>query len=913
MKELNAHVNVIATIAVLCLCGMSTSIAGITNTWNNADAPGGNAPTNAYSWASADNWQNPTVPQYLGDGALLGTPGTAPRFIRLPDDIALTHVGWGAGNYLLGDMRFGEFSDGAFPARDAGLSSGTILFGDFYQTSTKKMPYIGAWAIAGYFKKAQRSYARTGDLTIRMDLWADSSSNVRKAPILDDGSGTANGSFAFYGPRGAPAQSGVFSQTAQSPYVKVVSMSGNVAPGSQIVGTTGIPEGTFVRYVFGDSGWLKLSENATQTLAENTFHFTAITPSVQQFIRNEIGSNAGVGGWRIRAIKYREEDGLRLVYREVKMTDTYRRCNWGLTAEECADGWIPGDLVISNVAYTTAFIPTNALYRARLELPNVLDAHWLCGADCDSRLTVPEGRTGGLLHVRDFKGRLEKRGAGTLELGVDATVVPGSFKATEGRAKLYSTEDGQPLTLAKIELAAGATLEIPEAGLNVSNLVAEAGSCVYGPGKLTVLVSTTGVPGVAEGAELEVPAKDLTRDCVAKEGQWMHLDASETNTFVTTVENGTNFVSRWNDLNGGACSARAFRLGQAGYGQPWIRANGYRGMPYLDLGPVVTIENGAINGLMRFLQFYRDDDSYSFGASGAGGGGTLEVPFIKTIFIMAGTEYGGGALLASAYNAYKDYGFVHTESVDFSTSIASCKGSWNSARFGSGTYFYTNGVLRAGTETTFSGGWDVFTYTTSKDVMKSGGLGACCVAPGNVNMTYDSCYGGLLYGEVILYTNELTEVQIDRINAYLQRKWRGQVREGDAAVADFVSVGAGSKISVVGGGAVESSGVCGGGTVDGNLILTEDATFDLPVGEDGYVQTLTVDGKVTLPRHATVSITGGKMRPGEYAILSFGSCEGDVSDWTVSCVDERCKYSLLRTGNAVVLRIVPDGMLIFIR
>ena len=902
---LNAHVNV----AVLCLCGMSTAIAGITNTWNNADAPGGNAPTNAYSWASADNWQNPTVPQYLGDGALLGTPGTAPRFIWLPDDIALTHVGWGAGNYLLGDMRFGEFSDGAFPARDAGLSSGTILFGDFYQTSTKKNPWIGEWAIAGYFKKAQRACSRTGDLTIRMDLWADSSSNVRTAPILDDGFGTANGSFAFYGPRGAPAQSGVFSQTAQSPYVKVVSMSGNVVPGSRIVDTAGIPEGTFVKYVFGDSGWLQLSEAATQTIDENAFSFAAITPSVCQTIVNEIGSNSSAGGYRIRAVKYREEDGLRLVYREVRRTDGYKRCNWGLTAAECAEGWIPGDIVISNFTYSTAFITTNALYVARMELPNVLDSHWLCGDDCDSRLTVPEGRTGGLLHVRDFKGKIEKRGDGTLVLGVDATVVPGSFKATEGRAKLYSTEDGQPLTLAKIELAAGATLEIPEAGLNVSNLVAEAGSCVCGPGKLAVLVSTTGVPGVAEGAELEVPAKDLTSDCVVRDGQWMHLDASKTNTFVTTVENGTNFVSRWNDVNGGACSARAFGIGTAGYGQPWIRANGHRGIPYLDLGPVVTIENGAINGLMRFLRFYENDVSYSFGASG----GTLDPPYVKAAFVMAGTEYGGGSLLASAYNAYMNYGFVHTESTDFSTCIVSCKKGYDATRFGTGTYFYTNGVSAKATQTKFSGGWDVFTYTTSEDVMKSGGLGACCVAPGNVNMTYDSCYGGLLYGEVILYTNELTEVQIDRINAYLQRKWRGLVREGDAAVADFVSVGAGSKISVVGGGAVESSGVCGGGTVDGNLILTEDATFDLPVGEDGYVQTLTVDGKVTLPRHATVSIIGGKMRPGEYAILSFGSCEGDVSDWTVSCVDEQCKYSLLRTGNAVVLRIVPDGMVIFVR
>ena len=97
--------------------------------------------------------------------------------------------------------------------------------------------------------------------------------------------------------------------------------------------------------------------------------------------------------------------------------------------------------------------------------------------------------------------------------------------------------------------------------------------------------------------------------------------------------------------------------------------------------------------------------------------------------------------------------------------------------------------------------------------------------------------------------------------------------------------------------------------------MTEGGTFDVVVGADGQVPTLTVEGKATLPAHATVTFSGSRHRLciGDYAILAFGSCEGDVSGWEVLGADDRRAYSVVRIGNGIVVRIVSTGMSIFVR
>lgn len=884
--------------------------AGVTNDWNQVAAPGGNTPDTAYAWSDAGNWEVSAVPMARGDGARLGT-SAKPRFIRLPGGLFLTHVDWGSGNFILGDVRFCESSDGQWPARnESAMGSDTIHFGDLYLTSDKSMAYAGVWSVAGRFvQMGQRDWGRTGGLRIRMDLWADSSEPMRTPP-LESGQFLANGSFTFFGPRGAPAQTGTFDQTADSPYVKT-SDSAWFAAGAVVTGT-GIPEGTFVKAAFPQTGWLELSRNAMLTKAGNPLTFEAITPSVEQLVFRE-HSNIG-RDWRIRAIKFREEDGLRLVYAEVVTSQAAGGRRWGLTADERAGGWIPGDIVISNVSWTTAFVQTNTLCAARLELPNVLDGHWICGTDCDSRLTVPAGRTGGLLHVRDFMGTLEKCGDGRLELGVDATTAAGTFRVTEGVARIASSTsfEGQPLTLGTLALAAGATLELPSEGLLVSNLVAASGARVQGPGTLTVLVGTEGMPSVAGGANLVVPAVDLTRACVPQDGQWLHLDATAEETLALVEENGTNFVSRWNDVGGRAVSARAYKEGQDRFGRPWLRDAGFLGRPYIDLGPVVTVMDKALTGPMRGLQFYTGETRYHFGESG----GEVAVPAIRAAFFMAGSEYGGGSLLAAAWGNYMNYGFVHRESTDFSTAIVSSKVAPNLSRFGGGTTFAVNGVRTDPLVTPFSGGWDVFAYTATGDWMKSGGLGICCAIPGTTESGYDNCYGGLLYGEVILYTNQLTKSQVALIEAYLQHKWRGVDVPGLTAGTHALRLDGNATISVVGGGAVEVTEIGGSGSLDGNLVIGPNGVVDVVIGDDRTVPTVTVKGMATLPAKMTVRVSGRtrKLRGGDYVVLCADQLVGADTEWTVeSPTGDRRTYVAEQVGNTVVLRVRAPGFAVFVR
>lgn len=225
-----------------------TAFGSGTNTWNNAAAPGGNTPATAYDWSDPNNWNDKSyAPTAFGDGANLGSAATAPRFIRLPalGAFGLTLASWANNNHLLGDFVFGDDPAGTFRATSY-VNANSILYGDFYLNSLKQEPYVGAFAIAGYFRSANENplgrsqvktdWGRTDELTMRMDLFADSSNPVRNAPILDSGTELANAGFLFVGPRGAPAQSGTWSQTAESTYLNVVSMDGVVAPGSIVTG-----------------------------------------------------------------------------------------------------------------------------------------------------------------------------------------------------------------------------------------------------------------------------------------------------------------------------------------------------------------------------------------------------------------------------------------------------------------------------------------------------------------------------------------------------------------------------------------------------------------------------------------------------------------------------------------------------
>lgn len=98
--------------------------------------------------------------------------------------------------------------------------------------------------------------------------------------------------------------------------------------------------------------------------------------------------------------------------------------------------------------------------------------------------------------------------------------------------------------------------------------------------------------------------------------------------------------------------------------------------------------------------------------------------------------------------------------------------------------------------------------------------------------------GGMLVGEILLFTNELTRAQRNRVNAYLVDKWQGPSGEvwADVGLLDIqkdgasVNVAPGTTATVLD---LKSGGVVtktGGGTLAVDAVYPQDTTFDVKGG-----------------------------------------------------------------------------------
>ena len=904
--------------------GMFASADVQTKTWDNMAAPGGNTPREAYDWTSY--WTGGGYPSSFGEGADFGGNVSYPRFIRIADGVALSYLKWGDGNHFLGDLIFGDTDDGT--SANHAVNSGSIIYGDFYNNSMAKPSYIGAFSIAGRFyapatnpkgrAKTYSSWYRTGDLTIRMDLFAENTNPVRTPPMVDSGSQTANASFCFYGPRGCDALTGSCDQVENSPYLKLLTVSGSVAPGSVVSGE-GIPNGAFVKYVFGTTGWIQLSQNVGVTKNENAIAFSAITPSVEQCIYYERGNTgSAINGVRFRAIKYREEDGCRLVFREIEAYgDSMRWRKWGLMKDEIATGLIPGDIVISNMVIASgANSPaSNTLYCARLELPNVLvGGAWNCDSECDSRLTVPEGRTGGFGLLYGIDGVIEKRGAGILSLCMGQSHSRGTLRIAAGTVLVSNSVSiaSETIEIANLELTADATLILPKEGLVVSTLKAAAGAKVVGPGKLTVLTTPKEIPAACGGAEIVIPIVALTAaDVFPASSRILHFDASAEGT-VTTNENGG--VTSWSDADGGVYSVERYNTRTTGNfigGNAALRLNAVNGLPMVDMGDICWTNAGPGKSTLidRSLIFTKDGSQITQASSG---------PSLKTCFFVVGSEYGGGSLLGARGPAFPNYGIPHNVMVPNAGIVsAQANQDWSLSKFADAgiddgsMVFRTNGVSCYPRTTPFSKGFDVISFTRDTAV-QGNGLGFY----GELDSeSYGRTANGLLYGEVVGFEDRLSGGEIAKAEMYLLHKWLGQEYPGYfSQTVGKLFADADAKITVSGGGEVITSWIGGSGTITGEVTLSADGVVAVATRGDRTVKGMVVNGRLSLAGAGKVYVdeTVAKVAPGEYEIVSANSITGTVDSWTLVFSRGKAQGRIYIKDGKLCLSVVPNGLLLVV-
>lgn len=524
------------------------------------------------------------------------------------------------------------------------------------------------------------------------------------------------------------------------------------------------------------------------------------------------------------------------------------------------------------------------------------------------------------LTVQDASGTIELRGAdaATSEVEVQA-LASGSLVYVVNNLKtvaIGSVGSGVNIVVRKIPSSdAPATLALP-AGQMIDSLTIEDGATVYlksgsvgsfeGTGKL-IVQGTVGYGALSEGIDVKIEAdasmSNILDDALSSalgEVPALWLDASDETTLQEYTYNGHAVpegtfpgivVRRWDDVRGGsdrlyAVNARSSTGSTDG---------GYiRTMPYSvtnELNGLTVVSFGTYGGNVGGAQNSIDANGKPATDSRAEQRRMVfNQPIAsKTIVMVYGSQDGGGMALVGGWKS----GQTGEKQNPLSGETIAASGQ--------PTYYNRN---EATTEAmTISTGranvpcWvDGSAIVPNETAALDGGyqIISLGVAPGDspsvrslgMSDEYQNA-GGQRYGEILIFTNELTTVQRKAVEFYLAKKWG--LTEGYSAggcpksleVADggsFETVDSaidiphsGGSLSV--GGALEASGV-----LVGNISIAAGASLTLP-GKDPYTeeQVDAVEGKIArFDPDCTEDV--GFNNNGDMVHALFGHGNKDVAD-----------------------------------
>lgn len=722
--------------------------------WRWTATPGDLADT-AAEWSVAANWDG-AVPSAQGDiadfsgieadtyvrlpagtssvGSIVNT--TANKVILIGD--GLLHFGAGkedsqlSGAYLYTASRF---SNGA---------NGTSLVAN-------NVSFCGDVAVYPYLKNT------SGFVHFRADLYANSPEPTRDGELDFSGTGrlNVNGPVVWFAPRGAEEAKGVWTRSDGSAFLSFAGEDRHdLAPGAIVTGN-GIDEGTFLRRVFPD-GTIELSKPVLYGgMDELTFH--QITPSLHVRL-DRFAFNGAYP--QLSTVKYREEDDIRV---EINYFRPAYNVYFGLAVSDHA-GTLPGTFVFHDMETTTgAYVFSvdcaHFEFADRINGEDESGYHGKMefrGASSSLRVTVP----GGIKAVHGgftvFKGGFVKDGAGTLELTVNGQPTStGSITAEAGVLKLVGETADEICYIKAMHVKAGAIVELPTAGLKVAEFSAEEGAVIQGDGMLILENSSDAGNVVFRGSAQVVTAAQMT----LKPGEYSYeqpstsdelpgvpavwFDASRLDT-MTTVTNGDEItVSSWSDVRGPA----------------------HRYCTPAGLKPKLVVD---AEGRPRHIYIARGTHS---AASDRTGSYALffdrELVGVKSVFKVLSAREGGGSLF---HRDYSGYTYQSATSGDFKTKLF--VEEWGS--IASEHRYYNNGI-----KTSWRNG---YAYPGGNKSTPEAEL-----VPLVVDFHFDSGFSTTIdnFGfqryvgrdgrerifEEIVYTNELTVAEIERVRAYLMKKW----------------------------------------------------------------------------------------------------------------------------------------------
>ena len=784
--------------AILVGCSLFCVLVGRAETCTWTLSSSGNTPATAYDWTDAANWQDGRVPAD-GDAVVFPQNGGV-YFVRMPDELKIGSMTVAGNARLLGE-RLVVTDLGA--NKRATLQGGGVIYADFQfgqPGDVMVTHYIGGINLAGRIvADVSEVISAWGDELHRLDLYATTSNPLRTDDFqLTKPMHPGSGNVGVYAPEGADACTGVWSQTAGSPYLQRVSATAHpIAVGTVVTGA-GIPDGAFVRRRFGNNH-IELSVPVTETAAENTVAFAAFTPDVRAHI--PVFDRQGSTQTYFKLFKYRAQDGLRF---EIDTTRTWSKQlnTHGLTTDEIKTRQ-PGTLVVHT--WGGGGDRWEQLRNCHFELvgtsiPAGNPVCFLNGITAyEARMTVPADTAPASIGTfTNWTATVVKDGPGALTVGLGEAANAGAAVVEAGTLALTrNAAAGEAVpSFGRIAVAAGATLQLPACGLCAAVLDAAAGAVVSGPGELVVsgfgrggslgavqLVNgaTLRLVGGAPGVHVpETPAANV----VGHPAFW--LDASKPESLVYETENGTNFVTRWNDWR---------------EGEPMFCTNLVR-RPQLLMGAEMKDKYVRL-GMRTESENYTNTEQLVW---------STPLKDIRAVFLVQDPTEGGGEILGrcswrldDSYYGSRGGPYYRGGSSPLTKYLISS--SYGTPCVTNGL-FYLNGRLVNGMKTAYLGAFmQLVEHHVNTNYPAGGshrelwcdafGGGYLNNPDGGKNSFVKYANGGMRIAEYVIYTNSLTYAERLQVAQYLSRKWLGSdihYEEWDptarGAAADIAATGA---------------------------------------------------------------------------------------------------------------------------
>jgi autotransporter-associated beta strand protein len=437
---------------------------------------------------------------------------------------------------------------------------------------------------------------------------------------------------------------------------------------------------------------------------------------------------------------------------------------------------------------------------------------------------------------------------------------------------------------------------------------------------------------IEEGSDLSIQAGTVKVEPIAAVAKvpagepviWMDASVAASCTMALSNE-----VSRWYDRRTPGSNDNFYA--SVLYKPPLWVTNALNGLPVLDFGKLG--QSGQVNE-NRMLEFKSYQDN------------------IRSVFWVIGSRNGGGFLLGDSKH---DNGRRHFHRGSQSGSFGGVPGDslWHAAsdkgvvRAGE---TWTNGIPVNGTSCGLSGGYDLVSWRLSEADDAAGN------APGAI--WFASCYaptdgrlnGGQELGEVLIYTNRLSEVERLETERYLMRKWFPQHTAAGLALGTVSLDGAGAGFvnaypapvrivelvvnaedvfvtGVPGSTIAERVTVTASGVLDAarltalaavELVMQEQATLAANLDDDGQAVALHVAGDVSLPTTARYTVgLGDGVRPASRTLLVAADgaivTPGAATTWTLTGGQSGASRVVVDPVTSTIWLDTPQGTIMFLR